>query len=224
MATNTRKGPKAASAAPKKPKDPSKAEKRERMRLEDRQDEKEMWDRVERFGHAILDALKQPTVLRGVVGAAAGAGFMYPTEVEVVYLNHTNLDFAGKPGWWLHYAKVRIHVFGFDLLPNVDVGSPIPGVGSIPIHVRDWFTLPEQTFRYFGKQNPVGHPDGVLPQPYAPTPYGWYTILWNEIRKRMLVYGLGVGAGLGIMAPALKETAVGAAKGLSEMIDHLIPG
>ena len=78
-----RTGTALARSAVKRTKDPSKALKREQKRLEEREDEKVWWDRVERLGGRFFDlaqeAVRNPELTRAAGGALAGIGAFYPT-------------------------------------------------------------------------------------------------------------------------------------------------
>src|SRR3990167_3327074 len=69
-----------ARSTAKRPKDPSKAAKREQKRLEEREDEKAWWDRVER----VVGKLVSPEALKVYAGGVAGGVAFYPQMFEVV--------------------------------------------------------------------------------------------------------------------------------------------
>ena len=69
-----------ARSAVKRPKDPSKAAKREQKRLEEREDEKAWWDRVERFAGKLLE----PRVLASIGGGVLGYLAFTPVRFDTL--------------------------------------------------------------------------------------------------------------------------------------------
>ena len=70
-----------ARSAVKRTKDPSKALKREQKRLEEREDEKVWWDRVERFAGKLLE----PRVLASIGGGVLGAIAFNPVRFDLLH-------------------------------------------------------------------------------------------------------------------------------------------
>jgi hypothetical protein len=189
----------------------TKAQRRRVNEERERADSKEWWDRVERFGMEAMRTLTREPVLRAIVGAIGGAVAFQPTDINVRQVNVTYRAHSNTNLW---YWEVDIVILAFSVLPNIDIGSPIPGGGNIPIHVRDWFSLPQQVFRFY---DPRG-------DNFENRAYMYDKVLWPAVRQRCLLFGLGGGALALTALPAVVSGASKGIKGFAEFVDHLVPG
>lgn len=89
-------------------------------------EEKEWWDRLERFGDRVVALLKSGPVAEALVGGAAGAAFVYPTAFSVGDTLQLRVGTRGVwPGPFVYWAdwRVELKTFGAPqmLLPRIDV-------------------------------------------------------------------------------------------------------
>jgi len=182
---------------------------------------RERADREERREARLLAlaerAFGSPEVVAALIGGAAGALLAYPLDfVTWDYRLIRDGAFTDPTATWR--VTLEPLVFGRNLLPNIDIGSPIPGAGIIPIHIKDWFSLGKMTVVVtvppsvtVGGRN-YFEPDVAL------------DAAMNQLRVLFSLAGFFTGAAATFLLRPVARAATGAVRGTAEVVDHLIPG